>query len=322
MILARHAEALFWAGRQLDRAETTARALNVTSQNLMHLPPGRAHNEWMALLTAVGLAESFAEADQPPTSAEVAHFLFADADNPGSVVAAVFQLRENIRTVRDRVPVELWEESNRLHLAMTAAEAQRALEGEPFELFASVRRGCQAISGVVAEAMPRDEGYTFLVLGRMIERALTTTRLLRHSWDRSPTDFDAAALLRTVSALQAFRRVEGYETDRVRLNRFLLRADAVPRSVFSCLNRAEARLSTLADAAPGLDSSRLLCGRLRSLLEFGDLGEALGEDAPGFLLQLEADLLQLAEVIAGHSFNPAHGPSLHSQFVRPEAASR
>ncbi|MCP5028223.1 MAG: alpha-E domain-containing protein [Actinomycetia bacterium] len=321
MILARHAEALFWGGRQLERAETTSRALNVTSQNLMHLPPARARKDWIALLTAIGLAKRFTDTGHSPGSAEVARFLFADADNPGSVVASVSQFRENIRTVRDRVPVELWEESNRLYLSLTYADPQGALEAEAFELFASVRRGCQAISGVVAEAMPRDEGYTFLVLGRMLERALTTSRLLRHSWDRPANEFDAAAMLRTVSALQAFRRLEGYETNRVSLNQFLLRADAVPRSVFSCLTRAEARLDSLSHEAPGLDSSRLLCGRLRSQLEFGDLGQALAEDAPGLLLQLEADLLQLADVIAGHSFNPAHGPTLHSQFVRPEAGS-
>ena len=118
------------------------------------------------------------------------------------------QLRENVRTVRDRVPVELWEETNRLHLALV--ELVGRLPDEPFETYSMVRRRCHAIGGVLAETMPRDAGFTFMVIGRMIERAITTCRTVRHLVLAADHALDEGSVLRTVSSLQAYRRRPGH----------------------------------------------------------------------------------------------------------------
>ena len=91
-------------------------------------------------------------------------FLFVDPGNPRSVFSSVLALRENILVSRDRVPIELWEEANRLYLSLLKDLDGRPLDGEPSELFASVRRCGQAMSGLVSEAMTRDEGHTFLIV--------------------------------------------------------------------------------------------------------------------------------------------------------------
>lgn len=358
MILARHAEALYWAGRQLERSEHATRALDVVVRNTMHYRMPRALAEWKLLLDVFALAHRYRAAggalDLDLDRERVAGFLFADAANPGSVVSSVRQLRENIRAVRDRVPVELWEEANRLHLDLAATDAVGLLQEGPYQLFSSVRRGCQAISGVVAEAMPRDDGFVFFDSGRMIERSITTCRvvqfgLIAPARDRggavgaegagpaaiaaSPGDgaasdgdaaiegavFDHSVLLRLVTSLQAYRRMVGYDEDPTALAAFLLRAEPVPRSVLSCLRRVGAHLDALQAAAPGLAPARLICGRVRSTLEFGDVEGALAEDPADYLTGIEAGAISLGDSIA-RAFNPVHAPDQHTQFVRPGAA--
>lgn len=359
MILARHAEALYWAGRQLERSEHATRALDVVVRNTMHYRMPRALAEWKLLLDVFALAHRYRAAggalDRDLDRERVADFLFADAANPGSVVSSVRQLRENIRAVRDRVPVELWEEANRLHLDLAATDAVGLLQEGPYQLFSSVRRGCQAISGVVAEAMPRDDGFVFFDSGRMIERSITTCRvvqfgLIAPARDRggavgaegagpaaiaaSPGDgaasdgdaaiegavFDHSVLLRLVTSLQAYRRMVGYDEDPTALAAFLLRAEPVPRSVLSCLRRVGAHLDALQAAAPGLAPARLICGRVRSTLEFGDVEGALAEDPADYLTGIEAGAISLGDSIA-RAFNPVHAPDQHTQFVRPGGGS-
>lgn len=317
MILARHAEALYWAGRQLERSENTTRALDVVDRNVMHHHMLRVRSEWELLLDVFGLTDLFLSTNDDPDHASVTGFLFADAINPGSVLSSVRLLRENIRAVRDRVPVELWEEANRLHLELCAVDAVELIRDAPFRLFSSVRRSCQTIAGVVAEAMPRDEGYAFFDSGRMIERSIMTCRLIRFGLIDPQHHFDEAILLRMVSSLQAYRRMVGYDEERSALAVFLLRAEPVPRSVLCCLRRIGGRLDPLQVIAPGVSPARQVCGRVRSLLEFGDVERSLVEDPTGYLLQIEAEVVNLGDMIATHAFNPAHSLSLNTQFVRP-----
>lgn len=374
MILARHAEALYWAGRLLERSEHATRALDVVVRNTMHYRMPRALAEWKLLLDVFALAYRYREAGgafgRDLDRERVADFLFAEADNPGSVVSSVRQLRENVRAVRDRVPVELWEATNRLHLDLAATDAVGLLQEGPYQLFSSVRRGCQAISGVVAEAMPRDDGFVFFDSGRMIERSITTCRVVQFGLiapardrggapgpdgaasvvltaDPAPNEeggpgavindaahahapgpafdedaaledavFDHSILLRLVTSLQAYRRMVGYDEDPAALAEFLLRAEPVPRSVLYCLRRVGGHLDGLQAAAPGLDPARRICGRVRSLLEFGEVERSLADDPADYLTGIEAGVISLGDSIA-RAFNPVHAPDQHSQFVRP-----
>ena len=377
MILARHAEALYWAGRLLERSEHATRALDVVVRNTMHYRMPRALAEWRLLLDVFALAYRYRDAGgafgRDLDRERVADFLFADADNPGSVVSSVRQLRENVRAVRDRVPVELWEATNRLHLDLAATDAVGLLQEGPYQLFSSVRRGCQAISGVVAEAMPRDDGFIFFDSGRMIERSITTCRVVQFGLiapardrggapgpdgfglafgdganaapgsggfapspspipgpgtDPVPTPafdddaalegavFDHSILLRLVTSLQAYRRMIGYDEDPAALAEFLLRAEPVPRSVLYCLRRVGGHLDGLQAAAPGLAPARQICGRVRSLLEFGDVERLLADEPADYLMGIEAGVISLGDSIA-RAFNPVHAPDQHSQFVRP-----
>lgn len=321
MILARHAEATFWAGRHLERAEHTTRMLDIATRDSMHFPASPIQPEWERLLDVMAATPAFLDAGLPADGTNVAQFLVIDRTNDGSVTSSVVQLRENIRTVRDRVPVELWEEANRLLLAIN--EVGEKLPAEPFELYSTIRRRCHALSGIVSEAMPRDEAFTFLVLGRMIERAIICTRTVRYLVLHPGHTLDEGAVLRTVASLQAYRRRSSQGGDAYSLAAFLLQADDVPRTVLSCLRRADGRIQRLIHGtSSGLAPAAMVCGRLRSHLEYTNAEQELRDDAAPLLDRIEGELTGLTSAIADYAFDPALIPDMQSQFVRPGQAEQ
>lgn len=324
MILARHAEALFWAGRYLERAETTARMLAVTTRAAMHVEPPAAAATWKVLVDSLHLSVAFSSSDTgtPPRYEErsVAGFLLSDPDTPGSIRQSITMLRDNLRTARERVPVELWEETSRLHLHLSSQDMAKVIDGEPHELYQRVRQGCQAISGVIAEAMTRDEGHAFLVMGRMIERSLLTVQLLQSTLDTSVAQFDPDRVLRSTSSMQAFHRIHGHGATHLGVMLFLLESPSVPRSVLSCTENLADRLSSLGDAE-NVARPQQLVGRLRSRLQFQQVEEEIHVDAARALDGVRNDILQIAESITAQLFHSAVQPLPTSQFVRPGSGS-
>jgi len=302
MILARHAEALFWAGRYLERAEGTARKLEVTTRAAMHLEPELAASAWQVLIEGLGLQKTFAASAIPLTERGVAGYLLTGDGNPGSIQRATSMLRENLRTARERVPVELWEESSRLYLRLSTIDVDAVLDGEPQELYGLIRQGCQAVSGVVAEAMTRDEGHAFLVMGRMIERSTLTVQLIEAAFRRGPDLFDADRLLRSTSTMQVAL--------------FLLQSRGVPRSVLSCMIRLTDRLDSIGDA-DNIARPHQLVGRLRSRLEFQQVEEGMLSTPEHTLNTVRADLTSIGDSIVAHLFHSTDFPALTAQFVRP-----
>lgn len=317
MILARHAEAMFWAGRYLERAETTVRCLEFEAASNMHLRPAQADLEWRRLVRALGLEGELRAAGGLSDRHEVVRFLLLDASNPGSATSAAQAVRENLRTVRDRVPIELWEEANALHLRLQALSSGDKAMREPHDVFLMVRRACLALSGVLNEAMRRDEGHAMIVIGRTLERAIFTTNLLESSLADPTGALGATRLLRLTSSLQAYRRRHGHSLDPDVAVLFLLVAPDLPRSVLSCLVRSEECLKDLASTALALDLARRKAGLLRARLELGEIESALGFDAVETVSSLGAELASLAEEVLMGVIPPSATPSVRSHFLRP-----
>ncbi len=243
LMLARDAESLFWAGRYLERAESTARLLDVTYHSLLETAPAEEAAAWQGVLSAVRLDQGFAKTGRPLTAAAVSEFLVHDADNPGSILAAVEQARENARTVREQLSTELWESLNSFGLQLRGRNLQADLEFQPHELYGLVRRQCQTVAGVATETMARDEGWRFFVLGWNLERAEMACRLLSVRYRQlSPTAFhEWMATLRSASALEAYRRQYRASMDPVDVVEFLLLSRTFPRSVLFSLRTAQQR---------------------------------------------------------------------------------
>ena len=184
----------------------------------------------------------------------------------------------------------------------------------------------QTLGGIAAQSMSRDEGYSFLCLGWMIERALITGRLLNVNYPSLSYDhYDSLPLtllltLRSASALEAYRRSSQSSTSPTHVAAFLLQSPSSPRSVLFCLQRAEHSLSNIVSSSGARNGARRLLGRIRSELEFTDINELIAGGLCDALDELQRNVCEVADVVASQYFHVGHDFSLQSQFVLPSEA--
>jgi uncharacterized alpha-E superfamily protein len=307
-MLARHAESLFWCGRYLERAEDTARMLDVTYHGLLESPPGEASRSWLDLLAVLNLDGVFAEAGLMPTAEGVSDFLVLDDKNGGAIVSAVARARENARSVRELISTELWEAVNNFFLELQARDLRRDLTHQPYELYGMVKRWCQTVAGVAAETMPRDDGWRFLMLGWMLERAEMTCRLIdvRYPELAMVSDIDRfhtlLGVLKSASGSEAYRKAYGASTAAADVVEFLVLSRTFPRSVLFCLRQAEEALADLSEPDV-LDRPQRVLGRLRSELEFADVPELISSSGlQSALDRIQSGVREVADAIGTQYF--------------------
>jgi uncharacterized alpha-E superfamily protein len=349
-VLARLAENLFWAGRYVERAEDTARMVDVTYHTLLESPMVDVGRSWEQLLDVLHLATAYREAGVAGDGSEttdvamdpqaVVAFLALALDNPGSIATSVVRARENIRSVREHVSSELWEAVNGLHLTLQRPGLEQDVGEQPSELLRHVRDAGMAIYGIASETMPRDDGWRFLALGRMLERAEMTCRLIDvrygqlaaldgtsrrlhpvgSSWVAGPTTDPARTertdfhhwigVLKSASALEAYRRRYWGSTDPADVVEFLLLTDDLPRSVLFCLTSAMRQLEALTDGR-GSRAVRLT-GRAASSLRYRDVSELFAEDLHAFLEDVQLRIQEIAEAVADEFFRHHPDGAMHS----------
>jgi uncharacterized alpha-E superfamily protein len=142
--------------------------LDVTYHNLLESPGDLAASTWRELLEVLYVDAIY---QGPLESGPVCSYVVADLSNPGSILSAVERARDNARGLRDRISTELWEAINVFYLELSQADFQLDLDRRAYEVFGNIKSRCQLISGVAAQTMPRDEGYRFMLLGLLLERA-------------------------------------------------------------------------------------------------------------------------------------------------------
>jgi uncharacterized alpha-E superfamily protein len=279
-MLARIAQELFWLGRDLTRAEHTARILD----GAFHADVAGASGErrialsWEGVLATIGakpLAPGEEEAavpeDMKPLGrGEVARLLTLDTDSPASVVSCVARARERAWTMRDVVSTEMWEALNSFYLLLGRYDLQAALRTGPYSVYQEVKEHCALFWGLVDRTMLRDEGRAFLEAGGRIEEADMILRMLRVAIPTGSLDdgheTEALALLHAVGGFQAYRRAVRHAPTVGPVLRFLLFDSAYPGSVASSVDALAAALSA-ADAQPRSSPPVLRLGRLIADLE-------------------------------------------------------
>lgn len=258
-MLSRVAHAVYWIGRYIERAENVARFAEVNQYLTLDLPPG-AGEQWEPLVDITGDEARFHALHEQATRENVLHFLAFDPAYPNSIASCVRQARENARNVRDAITLEIWEQIHQFHQLVQEAAARHAGDMIPYEFFARARNASHLIHGIADDTMSHGETWQFLRLGRMIERADKTARLLDVKyfillpsvnevglpWD----ELLWCAVLRSASALEMYRKRFG----RVRPDRiieFLLLDRHFPRSTQFCLDRVQACLHAISGTPPG-----------------------------------------------------------------------
>lgn len=317
-MLSRVAESLYWMARYLERAENTARFINSTTQVLLDLPRGASFG-WDVLLKVAGLDALYGEHYGRPNEADIMRFLILDERNPSSIVASIQSARENTRTFREVLPMEIWERINGLYLYIRD-HAGRAAQGrsQRWEVLNGVIERRQSIIGLLSGSMSHDLAYQFLKLGRNLERADMTTRIIDvNSAVRLPADAAAAELARerlwmstlnALSSYQMYRQHVGVHVAGPAVVRFLLTDPHFPRTARHCLGEIENCLCDLVNYEIPLRAARQAWKRLEAM----NLDDVSPEPLHANLDQLQADLGELHDAISRQYF------TLHQRSEIPE----
>ncbi len=251
-LLARYAESLFWMARYLERVENLARLLDVTQS---FESPGREAESWFAMIRINADEEGFAKLGLAATADNVKRFYLLDRTNPTGIPASLDAARTNARTLRPLISTEMWMQINVFHRDMLNIQ-QTELQGDQLSrLCGRIKQGVQAHTGITEGTFFRDQGWDFYQLGRLIERADQTTRLLDIRYhllvpqgaeqQRATELTQWGGVLRAAAGYHAFRRIAppGFTAEDVVT--FLLCDTAFPRSVTLCVDQMEAHLTQL-----------------------------------------------------------------------------
>ena len=253
-MLSRSAERLYWLARYLERTENTARLISVTMNLIYDLPYGTEVG-WHTLLTICNVDEAFNERFKTVTEQNVSRFLLADPKNPSSLLSSLSYARENIRTSRELMPDEAWEQVNKMYLYATNNLDSLSNRRGRVIFLQKIMRGCQRFTGFIAGAMSRNDSYRFISLGRNIERADMTTRmidfgtvLLAENPNPVMREYENTLWLNVLKSLSASlmyrkqvrQRIKGKE-----VLHFLLKNPDLPSSVDHCLQEISYSITKL-----------------------------------------------------------------------------
>ena len=243
-ILARHAESAFWMARYMERAENLARILDV---NETFARDSTGAPDWLPIVQLQADDEIFFETHPEATAEAVVGFYVLDRDNANSIASSVYMARENARALRHLLSTEMWTHLNVFHNRLDALTAADIALPKLSSLCSTIKLDCQLHTGITEGTLHRDEHWYFYQIGKYLERADQTTRLLDikyHTLLPSPdavgTPVDVSqwnALLRSVAAYHAFRRIHPYGMQPSAVAGFLLFNPDFPRSVQVCLGQ-------------------------------------------------------------------------------------
>jgi uncharacterized alpha-E superfamily protein len=253
-MLARVVENVYWLSRYLERAENTARIIGVNTNLLLDLPGGIAPG-WLPLVDISGNRAQFDARGTKGEERDVVHFLMAEKDNPGSICSSLHSARENARTLREILPTEAWELLNQFFAEFTKDLSSGINKRTRFEFLKRVVITLQTIAGMLDGTMNRNDAHTFLTLGRNLERADMTSRIVDvRSAQLLPAETPELRPFETVQWMSVLKSLSGYQMYRLKMRtrvkrtdvlQFLLRDDQFPRSCQFCLAQLEASLTPL-----------------------------------------------------------------------------
>ncbi len=304
-MLSSTADHLYWMARSIERAENTARMLDVTYRMSLLQVATEPHQEWRAMLSISGLHEDFDARYAGSTADNVLHFMVLDKENPGSIYNSIFTARENARAVRGSITSEMWEALNQTWLDMPLKHSGEIGEMGVSRYCEWVKERSHLMRGVAYGTMLRDDTFRFLRLGTFVERADNTARLLDvkyHILLPSPDEIGGAAdyyqwgaILRSVSAFEAYRKIYHDQITPKRVAELLILRRDLPRSLTACM----AEVDRLLQEINGPRAGELLrrCGMLNGQLRFGRIDEIFANGLHEYLSEFLERIYELGSLI-------------------------
>ncbi|HUA16899.1 MAG TPA: alpha-E domain-containing protein [Verrucomicrobiae bacterium] len=290
-MLSRVADSLYWMSRYLERAEHTARLIDVDLQLRLDQSPEAGAGRWSRLLEAAGAA---APEDGKIDAATLTHVLTLDRTNPSSILSCVAAARENLRQVREQCSTEMWEQLNRLYLQVNSTTASEAWLLHSHVFYRAVQEGAHLFQGVTDSTMSHGEGWQYIQLGRFVERTDALARLIGTHFVRLPHPLDQAVeseeylewvgLLKSCSAFEAYCKAYTAELRPLRVAEFLLLNPDFPHSVRFSVDSVHASLRAIgALTERKAEQPERLSGRLRATLSFSQIDEIMASGANAYV---------------------------------------
>ena len=301
-MLSRVADALFWMSRYLERAEHVARLLDVCFHQELDLHgalAGPHELQWTSL--AATLQQQIPENTKSAASpqAAISRWLTFDLDNPGSILSCVSKARANARSIRGSINAEMWRELNKLYLHLSDPAFCSQAGESPHEYYQAAECGSHIFQGVCDATLNHDEGWQFIQLGKYLERADKTIRILDIQYHllhdlSEPADLPLAnllwgAVLRSCRAYEGFQRLYVGRIEAEHVVEFLLLHPQFPRSVRFSLEAAAAALAAIEGLGPrrNLSEADRELGLVLGELRFRELDQILADDLHAFMSGLK-----------------------------------
>ena len=296
-MLARVAESIYWMSRYVERAENVARVIEVNLNLMLDLPAGSAQ-QWQPLVATTGDATDFAKRYGAASQHGVLEFLMFDQENSNSIRSCLRAARDNARSVREIISSDMWEQLNEFYLRVNAAATDTVSRTDPQDLLRSVRRSGHLFTGVTDATMTHNESWNFCRLGRMLERADKTSRILDVKYfmllpslrdvGTPYDDIHWSAVLKSVSGFEMYRKKYGRITPSDVVD-FLVMDSEFPRAVRFCIKSASESLQSVTGTPIGAFRyrSEQLMGQLRAELDFTSVDTVIRSGLHEYLDRLQ-----------------------------------
>ncbi|MFA9392406.1 MAG: alpha-E domain-containing protein [Prolixibacteraceae bacterium] len=299
-MLSRVADSIYWMNRYIERAENYARFMDVNFNLSLELPPN-VEEQWGPLVITTGDWELYEKLHKKIEKSKVIYFFGFDPKNGNSIYNCIVNARENARAVRTELTKEVWEQINYLYYYVKDGLDKKLWQKkDPRDFFNEVKKGCQLLWGIFDATISRSEGWHFGRIGRLLERADKTSRVLDVKYHillpsvgavGTPLDIiQWAALLKSVSAFDMYRKKNGKLTS-MAISQFLLLDPEFPRSMLTCLTQAEQSLKIITGNTNGFyNNAEKQLGILRSQLEYADINDIFTSGLHEFIDSFQLNL--------------------------------
>ncbi|MEM8717584.1 MAG: alpha-E domain-containing protein, partial [Cyanobacteria bacterium P01_G01_bin.4] len=257
-MLSRVADSIYWLNRYIERAENVARFVDVNLNLMLDLPP-EISSQWQPLVSITGDLELFKDLYSDITPEHAIRFLTLEEQYPNSILSCLVKARENARSCRETISSEMWEEVNGFYHMVKEASPQQSLDYLP-SFCSKVKLKSHQFCGIMDATMAHNEGWHFGQLGRLLERADKTTRLLdvkyflllpSAQWVGTPLDqVQWISLLKSASAYEMYRKCQ-HKISPTNIADFLVLDRQFPRSIYFCLKQAEYHLHSITNTPVG-----------------------------------------------------------------------
>jgi uncharacterized alpha-E superfamily protein len=313
-MLSRVADSLYWMSRYLERAEHSARLLDVNLNLMLDESANSADHRWLRLLASLGKPRRVKWEGNPY---DLAHKMTFDTNNKASVLGCIIKARENARHVREQISTEQWHRLNSLYLEVTRPELRTMMQAEadqptgdaPAAFLQQVMEAVHQFQGVTDSTMSHGEGWHFIQVGRFLERATATAILLEayqeDLWNAPEQASDGneylewMGLLRSATAFEAYCKVYTADLTPERILEFLLLDDEFPHSLRFSIDSLECALEAIKDGAGGARAEHLhrIAGRLSASLSYASIDDILAGDVIAYLRNIQQQCQTIHETI-------------------------